>query len=274
VQLLRVEGDSLPLKAMYINPRCGRDQGYSEERVDHGPAYKTPSSRGSTVLEAAGVVHLALMYAPQHNPGACMTWRACHLPQQQNLMSSQSQTGTKWQGCCVTVQTRTLCVAQRFVAAAAGDMIAWEGRGTQLPPGFVALRMHTNSVRSWANEWYPDDFTKDRFTLTTNPAQLLCRALRLAPSCYRRFELRAAQPAVSLFVEANVWLKHSRGGCVERHTSPVASFETVAQFAAALQQCTDAEGVSVSLSPNERSVIIDRAWSAAPACAADVLRMA
>ena len=74
---------------------------------------------------------------------------------------------------------------------AAGRLLDWEGRGTQLPAGFATLRVEASwSLHCWATERVPQPGQQAAGRrCINNPVHLLCRALRMAPASYRRFEL-------------------------------------------------------------------------------------
>ncbi len=56
-----------------------------------------------------------------------------------------------------------------------------------------------------AEEWLPHDLEEGGRT-ALEPAQMLCRALRLAPPCYQWFELVAIKPEAPLMLNALMWL--------------------------------------------------------------------
>ena len=98
---------------------------------------------------------------------------------------------------------------------------------------------------------------------TIHPLQLLCRALRLAPTSYRRFEITAAQPdapiSVSCATEGNSALD-------QLYMNHADTFECcVAELAAEMQAFAIRESVSVALSEDERVVTLGRD-RAEPAC--------
>ncbi len=141
-----------------------------------------------------------------------------------------------------------------------GKMLAARGPGTRLPSGFAGLLVHTNSLHCLADEQvsttaqrgYPED-----------AAQLLCRALRLAPSCYCHFQLAHDRPDRPLKVSGRVWLAvGNRQTLVE---CPSAEYADVAELAAAMQQYTSAEGLSLYVAPQYRSIIIRRTGDVLPA---------
>ena len=137
-------------------------------------------------------------------------------------------------------------------------MAAWKGRGNVLPQSFAALRVETNQLWIQSHERFsgPDAHTCQLHS-ATDPVQLLCRAVRLAPACYRRFVWTAADPAEPLHVNAAVRLSLD-GMSAGRHPSTTATFECVKHLDAAVQQCAIEEHVNVSVSPDERSIVIIR----------------
>lgn len=139
-------------------------------------------------------------------------------------------------------------------------MVSWEGTGTELTHGFATLRMQTNHLQCCALESVHGE------TYTTDPVQVLCRAMRLAPACYRCFKMEAMQAHSSLQVEAEVTVVFcpddedgnscddydtegaDDDGIRRLHRELVSVFDSIAELAAAMQQCTAAEGLRVSLS--------------------------
>ena len=151
-----------------------------------------------------------------------------------------------------------------MVAVAAGVLTACKGRGTKLAWGFAALRMHFETLHCAAEEWSPQASRPDAGNrCATDPVQLLCRALRLAPECYRRFELTAARPDAALRVEANVVLSWNENACWDEddkvYSRGEASFDSVAQLAAAMQRCAAEEGIEVALTSDDGTIIVRRA---------------
>jgi len=136
-------------------------------------------------------------------------------------------------------------------------MVAWEGHGTHLPPGFAVLRMETGQLRCQATEWQlrAGPGGSEAVRRSTDPAQLLCRALRLAPASYSGFELMAtgADKPLKLFSEVSLIC-----GAAELGHAVVAAYRSIAELAAALQQFASAEHVSVQLSSDEQSIVMRR----------------
>jgi len=136
-------------------------------------------------------------------------------------------------------------------------LVDWEGDGTALQWGFATLRMETNRVQWRATERLA---TLGQWAIgqyTTDPAELLCRALRLAPACYRHFELTAAAPETPLELSSAVLLVWAAEPETTTHDR-VASFDSVGELAAELRRCAQAEGLSVQLSQDERTVVLSR----------------
>ncbi len=132
-------------------------------------------------------------------------------------------------------------------------MVAWEGFGTKIAQGFAALRMRTNGLVCWAEEWMRADAR-----YTTEPVQLLCRTLALAPACYRRFELAHAQPEELLCVEAHVSLRcHADVPAV--HRSFAKSLHTMQELVVAMQRFAAAEGLVVARTPQTGVIVVSRA---------------
>ena len=136
-------------------------------------------------------------------------------------------------------------------------MLAWAGRGTSLPAGFAALRMETNWLQCHAEETMPHGELVPKTFRAQHPVQLLCRALRLAPACYRRFELTARHPdtpleitsgIVSVYVYGNNEHKASGGGA--------AKFGSVAKLAVAMRRFANAEGLIVQYLPDDQSIVV------------------
>ena len=90
---------------------------------------------------------------------------------------------------------------------------------------------------------------------------LLCRALRLAPACYRHILLAAANPRAQLTVTGGVILSEDHEhapGQVDYARDEAAHFSSAVDLAAAMRQFANAEGLSVHLSADEGSIMISR----------------
>ncbi len=134
--------------------------------------------------------------------------------------------------------------------------MAWEGHGTKLPRGFAGLRMRGASrLQLQAEERLPRE-PEEGGRSALEPAQLLCRALRLAPACYRWFELAAAKPEAPLMLMAMTSL---RWDDMRASGMRMASFSGVAELAAALRRFAAAEGLVVCGAPGEASILMRRA---------------
>ncbi len=133
-------------------------------------------------------------------------------------------------------------------------MLAWAGRGTQLPLGFSALRMEMYRLHCWAEVRSSHAGRAYGRRCLTNPVHLLCRALRMAPSCYRRFELAAGYEKIHII----------GAGCLHvlgrQHTTHGSKdvFDSITSLAAAMLRYASAENLSVALSPDESAILVHR----------------
>ncbi len=118
------------------------------------------------------------------------------------------------------------------------------------------MRMRANTLCCWAEEWMTHSGVESDGRCTTDPVQLLCRALRLTPVCYRRFEIAAAQPDAPIVVKSEVFLCWPDE---REHRSKSASFEGLAQLEAAVRREATKEGLCSRLSPDQRSIVVHRA---------------
>ena len=135
-------------------------------------------------------------------------------------------------------------------------MVAWEGHGTKLPRGFAGLRIGGASrLQLQAEEWLPHE-PEEGGRSALEPAQLLCRALRLAPACCRWFELAAAKPEAPLMLMAITSLRWD-----DKRASGMRmkSFPNIAELCAALRRFAAAEGLEVCAAPGEASILMRRA---------------
>ncbi len=147
-------------------------------------------------------------------------------------------------------------------------MLAWEGPGTNLPANFAALHLETNELQISAEVRLPhagtDSADADRVRAET-AVQLLCRALRLAPEHYRRFELaaentdRPLQIGIVLSLVCGVVDTEEDDSDIDPADIDPAEFDDAAGLAAAMQQYAAAEELSVDVSPDMDSVIVCRA---------------
>ena len=150
-------------------------------------------------------------------------------------------------------------------------MLAWGDNGTRLPEGCAALRLETNWVRLLTVEQLASAEPNPDRLPCTNPAQMLCRALRMAPASYRRFEIAVAWPDARLEVEAAVFRHWDHRDDQKDRRGTVASFSSAAELAAAMQQYATAERLTVHLSADQQDIIVRRAV-VPPADAVDVRR--
>ena len=139
-------------------------------------------------------------------------------------------------------------------------MTDWVGQGTNLPADFAAVHAETNVLHISTRVLVPHagrNSVEAQKIRAETAAQLLCRALRLAPTSYRRFELAPKDPDKPLTISVDLQLQ-----CGLETTEPdiaSASFDDAAGLAAAMQQYAAVEELSVNVSPDMASVIICRA---------------
>ena len=150
---------------------------------------------------------------------------------------------------------------------AEGEMVAWEGDGTDITWGFAAIRVETGRMQCIAEEQPLDDQPGACTRQTTDPVQLLCRALRLAPACYRRLELKPDKWDMPFCIGGEMyydWM--DRDNAYDRlYANTPASFDSISELAAALQRCAAAEGLTVHCRLDELIVVLSRN-SAEPSC--------
>jgi len=135
-------------------------------------------------------------------------------------------------------------------------MLNWEGRGTRFPPGFTTMRIETNSLWCWATERTPQPGSAAAKRCMNSPVHLVCRALRMAPACYCRFELTAKRQHLALQIFGG-GIVHV-GGRKTLHKDRSSTFGSISDLAAAMQQYAAAESLSVHVLPEERSIVVDR----------------
>ncbi len=94
---------------------------------------------------------------------------------------------------CVAMHNRSKSVPlDNLVCGPAGEgMVAWEGCTTALPQGFTALRLETICLTCYTGKRLAHVGSEAQRSCTSNAVHLLCRALRLAPACYRQFSIAA-----------------------------------------------------------------------------------
>ena len=145
-----------------------------------------------------------------------------------------------------------------------GDKLASAGCGTNLPMGFTTLRVETNQLHCYATgRPQQAEPAEAQGLLDRNPVQLLCRALRLAPACYRRFELAARHPDAPLQLSGAAVVVRTKQQ-PQRSRGDV-TFGSAAELGAAMRQCAAAEGLAVHVLPDERGIAICRVDDAVPA---------
>ncbi len=145
-----------------------------------------------------------------------------------------------------------------------GGPLVGDGTQTLLPPGFSALRVVTDSLHCVLNVWLPSGEPAALCVPPADAVQLLCRALRLAPHCYRHFELlRKAghhheHGALLEMCGCVTYIDSLTGRRISRHDLDDADFDSVADLAGAMQHFAAAEHLIVQLSPDMHSIIVHR----------------
>ena len=153
------------------------------------------------------------------------------------------------------------------VATAAGRMLAWDARGTRLPLGFTALRMQTNWLQCWAVARLPHTEPAAEGRCLNHPVHLLCRALRMAPACYRRFELAAAEHDAKVHILGGGTIHMD--GKERTHRGTATTCRNLSKLASEMRRYAAAEGLSVHVLPDGCSIVVHRVGSsnALPAAA-------
>ena len=195
-------------------------------------------------------VDIELAYRPLYSPGipqACARQMLAHLPA---CAASLHPVST-----CLAIDDHGLLLSNP-VAIAAGAMLGWEGRGTRIAPGFAALRIQSWWIFLRATERLLPGSQGDGGRCMNSPAHLLCRALRMAPPSYRRFEL-AAHQRPSIIVRGAL----STGTQDTTYCACRAVFDNATDLAAAMQPFVSAEHLSVEVSADELSIVVHKVGS-------------
>ena len=152
---------------------------------------------------------------------------------------------------------------------AGGGLVAWEGCTTALPQGFTALHLETSGLSCIVAKRLAYLVSEAQSTCTIDAVHLLCRALRLAPACYRRFSLSAHPlegPRTQLKVMGTLL---AEPGSLT-HTYVREEFDGVAGLAAAMGDFAGVEGLNVQLSQDGSCIIVRRSGNEQSGVAAGV----
>ena len=238
----------------------------------HAPAHQLlPGTTGVTLEVCGDEVHINMALKPQYTPGAHLLYDECSLnahgaPQSQAYEVMQNEQ----QDACPQLRFTWACrlsIASRCYAG--GELLAWAGIGTRLPQGFTSLRLETNDLFCSAKERLPHAVPEAELeNRAGNPVQLLCRALRMAPGCYSRFELAAQYRTLPLTLSGAVSVKSEDGQGWRGDGG--AQFDTVTELAAAMQQVAEMENLLVHLLPDEQTIAVSRSRNEVPGGAADM----
>ena len=139
-------------------------------------------------------------------------------------------------------------------------MLSWEGRGMRLPLGFAALRIEAHRLQCWGTVHLAHASSGCDERCLINPVHVLCRALRMAPPCYRRFELATTHQPLHVSGGGIVLIDDERS--FSRDTDVL--FDSIASLAIAMQHFASREELSVSLSPDEYSISVCRSGDHCP----------
>jgi len=221
-------------------------------------------------LEVGAEIIIDMVYTARPCPGAHRSIVCSSAGCTACCGTASDSADTRWQ-CqrpCVAEWRQSGRVAQLRPATADGSVPAFEGCGTTLPLGFAAIRLETNRLSCHATEQQPQARAgPEAARRSIDPVQLLCSALQLAPACYCRFELAFGRENEPLHVFGCVILT-----CWNATMSwtATATFESIAELAAAMQRSASAESLSMHLSADKQSIIVQRVEGELPGGAADV----
>ena len=239
----------------------GQDHGSSEDEEGSGddprPPPQLPTDLAAVALElSCDECWMKLAYHALHSPGTRAVL-ACSLLAHQHVQDHE----ISMVACCPLQPAYLLRWKARLhlptsapLANAGGEMLNWEGCGTRLPPGFTTLRTDTNFMGCWAMERTPRPEPAAAGRCIKNPVHLLCRALRMAPASYRRFELTATEPPLHVFGGGIIYVGNQK----TLHEDRSVTFSSIADLANAMQRYAAAESLSLHLLPEERSIVISR----------------
>ncbi len=151
-----------------------------------------------------------------------------------------------------------------------GGVVAWDGGTTALPHGFAALRLEALRLICTVTKRLAHIGSEPQRFCTGDAVHLLCRALRLAPTCYRQFSLAAhplGGPRAQLKV-MGIFLKtagDNPGSDTDIHLPEefgrFAVLELELELAATMRYFAAVEGLSVHLSRDASCVLVRRAAS-------------
>ena len=142
-----------------------------------------------------------------------------------------------------------------------GGVVARDGGTTALPQGFTALRMQATRLICRVTKRLAHVGSEPQRFCTGNAVHLLCRALRLAPTCYRHFSLAAhprERPCTRLRLVGVLKTAGDEPGS-NTNTYLHDDFGSSAGLTAAMGQFAAVEGLSVQLSLDASCVIVRRA---------------
>ncbi len=270
MQTVRLEAATIALQDISIDWPSSNSSD-DEDGSGGGVSRQSPLGPVNDVtLEVGAEIIIDMVYTACPCPGAHTSIVCSSAGCTACCGTASDSADTRWQ-CqrpCVAEWRQSGRVARLRPAIADGSVLAFEGYGPTLPLGFAAIRMETNRLSCHATEQQPQARAgPEAARRSIDPVQLLCSALRLAPACYRRFELAFGYANEPLHVFGCVILT-----CWNATMSwtATATFESIAKLAAAMQRSASAESLSVHLSPDVQSIIVRRVEGELPGGAAAV----
>ncbi len=152
-------------------------------------------------------------------------------------------------------------------------MVAWESCATAFPRAFTALRLEANWLWCMVSKRLAHDGSGAQRSCTGDAVHLLCRALRLAPVCYRQFSFAAhlldgrrnKLRVMGILLNNDEDEPGSHG-----HTYLRREFGSVADLAAAMGQFAGIEGLSVQLSLDACCIVVHRSGDELSGGAAEI----
>lgn len=246
---VRIEAQDIP--AQYIHTAARSRSGI----VDRRPSFQSLHGPDTATLELCAQTRIIMLlrYTVLFTPGA-------H-PVLLMFISGIVLLAGMVRAAACKVQATVVCFAHHpRLELAGGTVLEWGGRETTLPLGFDVLRLQSNGLQCYASEDVPFGAPADAGHHFGDAVQLLCRALRMAPACYRRIELGAAHQEQRLEIVGGrhmyVGAKRVYCGSPEKE----ANFDGIAELAAAMQHYahTEVPKLSVLVSPDERTIVVHR----------------
>lgn len=242
-----------------------------ESSADQRPSTQSLLGPVDVTLELCCNVHapcyLDLEYRPLYSPGAHLS--RIMMTSHSNAESAEAKVRDLRTCLRIVISSLSPCMGSEkcahgdlqlmaLSAPAAGRLLDWAGRGTQLPAGFATLRVEASwSLHCWATERVPQPWQQAAGRrCINNPVHLLCRALRMAPASYRRVELTTVRQhgQLTVYSGGDTYAGERR----TLHQDRASMAHSAAELGAAMRLYAAEEGLSVHVSPDEQSVVVYR----------------